>query len=82
MVIRELNKEEFKSFIDEFPFNSIYQTIEYGEAMRLNGYEVLYFGVVEGQKIIALHRLNDASLLCVSDSVNCRVVLSQLCRSN
>lgn len=60
MILRELSPEEFTSFGNSYNICSIYQTVEYGETMKKQNFEVLYIGLLnEENQIIA------ASLLLV-----------------
>lgn len=53
MYIKELAKEEFDKFTDIYPIKSIYQTSQYGNLMRNQGYQDMYIGLMDDNKIIA-----------------------------
>lgn len=53
MYIKELSKQEFDNFTNIYPIKSIYQTSEYGNLMRNQGYSDLYIGLIKDNKIIA-----------------------------
>lgn len=44
MIIREISEEEYSKFIATYPFNSIYQTVEYAAVMKKQGYNYLFLG--------------------------------------
>lgn len=53
MYIKELSKEEFDRFTNFYPIKSIYQTSQYGNLMKNQGYTDIYIGLVDNNKIIA-----------------------------
>lgn len=53
MYIKELSKEEFDRFTNVYPIKSIYQTSQYGALMRNQGYNDIYIGLLDNNKILA-----------------------------
>jgi peptidoglycan pentaglycine glycine transferase (the first glycine) len=53
MYIKQLSKIEFDNFTSIFPIKSIYQTSQYGNLMRNQGYNDIYIGLIDNNKIIA-----------------------------
>lgn len=53
MYIKELSKEEFDKFTNIYPIKSIYQTSQYGSLMRNQGYNDIYIGLLDGNKMLA-----------------------------
>ena len=52
MYIKELSIEEFDEFTDSYPIKSVYQTSEYGTLMKNQGYNDMYIGLIDDDKII------------------------------
>ncbi|MBO5095323.1 MAG: peptidoglycan bridge formation glycyltransferase FemA/FemB family protein [Bacilli bacterium] len=53
MYIKELSKEEFDRFTNIYPIKSIYQTSQYGSLMRNQGYNDIYIGLMDDNKMLA-----------------------------
>ena len=53
MYIKELSKEEFDRFTNIYPIKSIYQTSQYGSLMRNQGYNDIYIGLMDNNKMLA-----------------------------
>jgi len=52
MYIKELSKEEFDKFINNYPIKSLYQTSEYGNLMRNQGYKDIYIGMIKNNELV------------------------------
>ena len=52
MIFRELTKEEFNYFKNNFNYNSMYQSVPYGEVMRNQGFEPLFLGLIDNDNIL------------------------------
>jgi len=53
MYIKELTNNEFETFTNDFPINSLFQTKEYAFVMNHQGYESKFIGLIDNEKIIA-----------------------------
>lgn len=53
MYIKELSKEEFDKFTNNYSIKSIYQTSQYGNLMKNQGYNDMYIGLIDENKVIA-----------------------------
>ena len=51
-MIRELSTQEFKNFSSNYNMNSIYQTVEYAEAMTNQNFKTLFLGLVEDNNVV------------------------------
>ena len=52
MYIKELTNDEFFNFTNSYPLKSIYQTKEYALVMNKQGYESIFLGLIDNNKII------------------------------
>lgn len=52
MYIKELSKEEFENFTNSFIQSSIYQTVEYANVMKTQGFSTMYIGLVDERNFI------------------------------
>ena len=53
MYIKELTNDEFTYFTNNYPLKSIYQTKEYALVMNKQGYDSIFLGLIDNNKIIA-----------------------------
>ncbi|MEG1309341.1 MAG: peptidoglycan bridge formation glycyltransferase FemA/FemB family protein [Bacilli bacterium] len=53
MLLRDIDENEFKSFTEAYPFSSIFQTVEYANVMKYEGYTVIYVGAFQNNNMIA-----------------------------
>lgn len=60
MYIKELSKEEFDSFCNNFIQSSVYQTSEYASVMKTQGFTTMYVGLIDDRNYIVA-----ASLLLI-----------------
>ena len=47
MKVRELSSTEFEFFTQKYNVHSLYQTVEYGQAMKEQGFGITYLGLVD-----------------------------------
>lgn len=53
MILKELTNDEFKKFSNEFYIKSIYQTVEYAFIMSNQGYDCIFLGLCDDDKVLA-----------------------------
>lgn len=64
MELKELNKDEFENFIENFNYSSLYQSIEYAEVMSNQKHDAVYVGLIDDNNevcaasLILIEKLN------------------------
>lgn len=53
MILREITNEEFNLFINQFKHNCLYQSIEYKNVMKNEGFDTILVGLIDNEHIEA-----------------------------